>query len=518
MILTSLFLRQPIGLLASEFIDSDLCIYGGTSAGIAAAIQATRMGKTAVVAEAGGHLGGLTNGGLGATDIGNKAAIGGISREFYRRLGQNYGKDEQWTFEPHVAENIFFQMVNEARVPIYFQQRLVSVKKEGARITEIAMESGKIFRAKMFIDATYEGDLMAKAKVSYTVGREANSKYNETLNSIRAETPKHQFIVPVDPYLKPGDTSSGLLPFVQSGDGGVPGDGDRRVQTYNYRLCFTTNAAQRLPLPRPANYAPANYELLARYLEALVAAGQQPKLSQFWNPIWMPNGKTDINNNGGFSTDFIGMNYDYPEADYATREKIAKAHEDYTRGFIHFLATDSRVPKNMRDEMQLWGPAKDEFLDTGGWPNQLYVREARRLISDYVMTEHDCRGAVKAEDPIGLGAYNMDSHNCQRIVKNGKALNEGDVQVPVKPYPISYRSIIPKMSECENLFVPICLSATHIAYGSIRMEPVFMILGQSAATAASLAIDAKIPVQKVDYGKLRARLLADKQVLEWKLY
>ncbi|MBI2948468.1 MAG: FAD-dependent oxidoreductase [Verrucomicrobia bacterium] len=513
--LLPILLPACLGLRAGEIIETDFCVYGGTSGGIVAAVQAARLGKTAVVAEFGNHLGGMTTGGLGATDIGNKAAIGGISREFYRRLGRHYGKDEQWTFEPHVAENLFFQMVNEARVPVYLQQRLASVRKEGARITEIAMDSGKIFRAKMFIDATYEGDLMAKAKISYTVGREANSQYGETLNGIRAETPKHQFTVRVDPYVKAGEPTSGLLPFTQTGDGGVPGEGDHRVQTYNYRLCFTTNAALRLPLPRPANYDPARYELLARYLEALVAAGQKPTLSQFWHPIWMPNGKTDINNNGGFSTDFIGMNYEYPEADYATRAKIAKAHEDYTRGLIHFLATDPRVPKNMRDEMQRWGPAKDEFLDTGGWPNQLYVREARRLISDYVMTEHNCRGTVKAEDAVGLGAYNMDSHNCQRIAKNGRVLNEGDVQVSVKPYPISYRSIVPKQSECENLFVPVCLSATHIAYGSIRMEPVFMILGQSAATAGSLAIDERIPVQKVGYEQLRRRLLEDKQVLNW---
>lgn len=503
-------------LVGAEVIEADVCIYGGTAAGIAAAVQAVRMGKTAVVAEFGRHLGGMSSGGLGATDIGNKAAIGGVSREFYRRLGKHYGKEEQWTFEPHVAENIFFQMANESRVPIYLEQRLASVRKEGTRLIEMAMESGKVFRGRMFIDATYEGDLMAKAGVSYTVGREANSKFNETLNGIRAETPKHQFTVPVDPYVKPGDPSSGLLPMIQPGNGGVPGEGDLRVQTYNYRLCFTTNDTLRLPLEKPAKYDPARYELLARYLEALVAAGRKPKLSEFWNPISVPNGKTDINNNGGFSTDFIGMNYDYPEASYGKRHEIAKAHEDYTRGFIYFLATNPRVPANLRSEMQRWGPARDEFLESGGWPTQLYIREARRMISDYVMTEHNCRGTVKAEDSVGLGAYNMDSHNCQRIAKAGRAVNEGDVQVPVKPYSISYRSIVPKPSECANLFVPVCLSATHIAYGSIRMEPVFMILGQSAATAACFAIDEKISVQSVNYQKLRARLAADHQVLEWK--
>jgi len=503
------------------------------------------MGKKAVLIEPDKHIGGLTTGGLGATDIGNKAAVGGISREFYGRIARCYAADSawkfetrqdyfarhssgqasasdltssnatMWTFEPHVAEAIFTQMLAEAKVPVRFQQRLASVKKVGARITEITMENGTVFHGQMFIDATYEGDLMAKAGVSYHVGREANSRYGETLNGVRAQTPAHQFKVAVDPYVKSGDPSSGLLPFMQPGDGGKPGDGDRCVQTYNFRLCFTTNTANRMPVTPPANYSPAKYELLARYLEALVASGHQPQLREFWNPIWMPNGKTDINNNGGFSTDFIGANYDYPEADFKTRERIWKEHEDYIRGFLVFMASSPRVPEDMRSEMKRWGPAKDEFQDSGGWPNQLYIREARRMVSDYVMTEHNCRGTVKAEDPVGLGAYNMDSHNCQRLVKNGRAENEGDVQVPVKPYPISYRSIVPKASECENLFVPVCLAASHIAYGSIRMEPVFIILGQSAATAASLAIDEKTAVQTVSYPNLRAKLLEDKQVLEW---
>jgi len=546
LLLVALLCGLPlVPLKAAEVIQADLCIYGGTAGGLAAAVQAARMGKTAVIAEFGNHLGGLTSGGLGATDIGNKAAIGGIAREFYHRIALHYAtsnawrfeqRDEyfarrgerstasdlsspmatMWTFEPHVAEDIFFQMLTEAKVAVYFQQRLASVKKERERIAEITMENGKVFRAKMFIDATYEGDLMAKAGVNYTIGREGNSQYQETLNGIRAETPKHQFTVPVDPFRKPGDPTSGLLPFIASGDGGTPGEGDARVQTYNFRLCYTKETANRLPHRMPPSYDPAKYELLARYLEALVAAGQKPQIEEFWNPIWMPNGKTDINNNGGFSTDFIGANYAYPDADYATRAKIWQSHEDYTLGFVYFLATSPRVPENMRTEMGTWGPAKDEFMDTGNWPHQLYVREARRMVSDYVMTEHNCRRRQEAEDPVGLAAYTMDSHNCQRIVKNGHVENEGDVQVGgFPPYPISYRSIVPKCGQCENLLVPICLSATHIAYGSIRMEPVFMILGQSAATAAALSIEGKTSVQLLRYDTLRARLAADKQVLEW---
>jgi hypothetical protein len=408
-------------------------------------------------------------------------------------------------------------MVNEAKVPVYFHQRLASVKKEGGRIVEIAMENGKIFRAKEFIDCSYEGDLIAKAGVSYTVGRESNSQYGELLDGIRGKTPKHQFVVDVDPYKKPGDSASGLLPLIQSGELGTPGEGDKSVQAYNFRMCITRNPENKRPIAPPAKYDAARYELLGRYIEALVAAGKALKLGDLMHIQLMPNGKTDINNNGAFSTDFIGMNYEYPEADYAHREQIWRAHEDYTRGFFHFLATSPRVPENIRKEMQSWGLANDEFYDSGGWPHQLYIREARRMISDYMMTEHNCRESLKLPDAIGLAAYTMDSHNCRRIVNNGHAENEGDTQVGgFPPYPIAYRSIVPKQGQCENLLVPVCLSSTHIAYGSIRMEPVFMVLGQSAAAAACEAIRQRKPVQQIDMAKLQKQLLHEKQVLEWK--
>lgn len=516
-ILLALGLSCATCLKAAEVMQADVCVFGGTSGGIIAAVQTARLGKSVILLEPGKHLGGLSTGGLGATDIGNKAAIGGLSRQFYKRLGRHYGRDEAWTFEPHVAEQTFLDLLKENGVRFLKEQRLTRVQKRNGQIREIRLESGLACRARMYIDATYEGDLMAKAGVAFTIGREANAQYGETLNGIRPQTPYHQFTVAVDPYVKSGDPASGLLPFIQPAKAGRAGEGDRAVQAYNYRLCFTTNAANRLPLAAPAGFDAARYELLARYLEALVAAGKKPKLADFWHPIWVVPGKTDINNNGGFSTDFIGMNYDYPAASYATRERIAKAHENYIRGFIWFLATNPRVPENIRQEMNAFGPCKDEFPATGGWPYALYVREARRMVSDYVMTEHHCRGQEVAQDPVGLAAYNMDSHNCRRIVKNGRVENEGDVQVPpMAPYPISYRSIIPKANECGNLLVPVCLSSSHIAYGSIRMEPVFMILGQSAATAAVLAMENQVPVQKLAYETLRARLLADQQILEWK--
>jgi hypothetical protein len=368
----------------------------------------------------------------------------------------------------------------------------------------------------MFIDATYEGDLMAKAGVSYHVGREANVVYGETLNGICAVTPKHQFLVPVDPYVTPGDPASGLLPFIQNVPFGAPGEGDRSVQAYNFRLCLTRNPANRRPIDPPPNYDPNRYELLGRYFDGLKAAGTRISLGNFLKIDLVTPEKTDINNNGGFSTDYIGGNHGYPEADYTTRERLQQEHLDYIKGFLTYLATSSRVPENIRTEMQLWGLCKDEFPDTGGWPHQMYVREARRMVSYYVLSERNCRQIENVSDSVGLAAYNMDSHNCRRLVRNGRVENEGDVQVPpMSPYSISYRAIVPKAAQCENLFVPVCLSASHIAYGSIRMEPVFMILGQSAATAAALAIEARTPVQQVPYDRLRARLLADGQILKW---
>jgi hypothetical protein len=505
-------LAVPSLLLAAD--SADVVIYGGTSGGVTAAIQTARMGRTAILIEPTKFLGGLTTGGLGATDIGNKKAIGGMSREFYANVHRYYSdpakwkqqtredyfakkhhgnsgeETTMWTFEPHAASEIYDAMLKAAdgKVTVVFSERLdlkKGVVKDGAKITKILMESGREFSAPMFIDATYEGDLMAKAGVGYHVGREANSVYGEQINGVQvAHTIHHQFVKNVDPYVKPGDPSSGLLPGIEK-DPGEEFSGDKKVQAYNFRMCTTDVPENRRDWEKPANYDERWFELALRNVEA-------------------------------GDTDFIGQNWDYPEADYATRAKIWQAHEDWQKGLMWTYAHHPRVPEKIRTAFQKLGLAKDEFLDNGNWPRQLYVREARRMIGDYVMTEKNCKRLEIVEDSVGMGAYNMDSHNIQRFVtKEGFVRNEGDVQVGSRPYPVSYRSIRPKAAECTNLLVPVCLSASHIAYGSIRMEPVFMVLGQSAATAAVHAIQQGTTVQGIDYAKLKEQMLKDGQMLDF---
>ncbi len=540
---SSVELPQEVKQSEGKPRQSDITIYGGTSAGVMAAVQAARMGKSVALIEPGDHIGGLTTGGLGATDIGNKDVIGGLSREFYHQVALHYQNDKawvhesreeffenrskrtklsevlgadatMWTFEPHVASAIFTRMLEEASVEVRLNQRLDKVLKTGATITEIVCDDGQRYESKIYIDASYEGDLMAKARVSYHVGREANSLYGETLNGVCAKTPKNQMSGRVDPYVVQGDPTSGLIPLIADGDGGMPGEGDARVQAYNFRLCFTDVPANRMKLEAPPGYDPARYELAARQVEARIAAKADLTIKKFCNPVWMPNRKTDINNSLGISTDFIGGNYDYPDADYERRAEIWREHENYVRGFWFYMSTSPRVPLHLRQQFLNLGPCRDEFRANNGFPTQLYVREARRMKSEYVMTEHNCRGKEIAEDSIGMAAYGMDSHNCQRIVKNGIVRNEGDVQKHgLKPYPISYRSIVPSEDECDNLLVPVCVSASHIAFGSIRMEPVFMVLGQSSAIAACLAIDEQSTPQKLDYQQLRQLLWAEGQVL-----
>jgi hypothetical protein len=514
----------------------DIVIYGPTSAGIAAAVQAKRMGKSVVVVGPDKHLGGLSAGGLGWTDSGNKSVIGGVSREFYQRIKRVYDQkktwrwqkpeeykryrpdaDAQWTFEPSIAESVFEDLVREHRIPVIRNEWLnrepgVGVKTDGGKIAQIKMRSGRTFEGKMFLDATYEGDLMAAAEVNYFVGRESNAKYGETLNGVQIDNAKsHQFANPIDPYVEPGNPESGLLPRIQAGKPGKRGEADHRIQAYNFRVCLTREPTNRIPFRKPEGYDPSQYELLLRTLKA----GSWHISGKF---DMLPNLKTDTNNHGPFSTDNIGMNYDYPEASYERRKEILAEHTRYQQGYFYFVANNPRVPKEQRQWMAEWGLAKDEFKSSENWPHQIYVREARRMVSDFVITEPHLSGDKSTLRSVGMGSYNMDSHNTQRYVdESGHVRNEGDIQVnPGGPYSIDYGAIIPTRKDCTNLFVPVCVSASHIAYGSIRMEPVFMILGQSAATAACIAIDDDVSVQEVDYEKLKSTLLADHQVLEYK--
>ncbi|WP_256011045.1 FAD-dependent oxidoreductase [Desertivirga xinjiangensis] len=495
---------------ADQVANVDICVYGGTSAGVIAAYTAKKMGKSVVLIEPRYNLGGMSSGGLGYTDIGNKYVVTGLARDFYRRLGKHYGKLEQWIFEPGIAEKIFNQYIDETEVEVWYGRRLAYLEKKDGRICEITVEdtaapqagTNKRIKAAVFIDCTYEGDLMAKAGASYTVGREANSVYGETYNGVQLMK-GHQFWDDVDPYLVKGDPASGLLWGISNNRLEKTGSGDRKVQAYNFRITLTDDPANRVNITEPDRYDPKKYELLARFHET----APRKSLHDLFTWSLMPNRKTDINNKGGFSTDMIGANWDYPEAPYEEREKIWQQHVDYTKGLLYFVGNDPRMPENIRQEMKRWGYPKDEYVKNGHWSHQLYVREARRLKGELVMTQHHCEGREVCHDAIGWAAYTMDSHNCDRLVVDGFVRNEGNVEVDgFPPFPISYKAITPQKKEVENLLVPVCLSASHIAYGSIRMEPVFMVLAQSAAVAACMAVERHVAVQDIDVASLQEQI------------
>lgn len=546
-------MRYTISLLCLLFLSfcsapkeqsyqAEIVIYGGTSAAIMAAVQAKKMGKSVVVVSPDLHLGGLSSGGLGFTDTGDKSVIGGLAREFYHRVYLHYQNDSawkwqkrdeygnrgqgtpaidgenrtMWIFEPHVAERIFEDLVKEYSFVVYRDEwldRESGVVKTNNKIESFRTLSGKEFKGEVFIDATYEGDLMAAAGVTYHVGRESNETYGETWNGVQVGVfqHRHYFKDSISAYNVPEDPSSGLLPEISSDPPGQNGSGDHRVQAYTFRLAMSKNPENRVPFPKPADYDPLRYELLAR----LYSAGWDETFDKFDD---IPNQKTDTNNHGPFSSDYIGKNYGYPEASYQEREAIIKEHELYQKGLLYFLSNDPQVPESVRDQMAQWGLAKDEFVDNDNWPHQIYVREARRMIGAYIMTEHDVLGAKEVPQPIGMGSYSLDSHNVQRFVsEKGTVQNEGDIGVhPKNPYSISYGTLVPRKSECENLLVPVCVSSSHTAFGSIRMEPVFMILGQSAAAAAAIALNEGNAVQDISYEKLKTLLLQEKQILTLK--
>ena len=523
----------------------DIIIYGGTSAGVMAAVQSARMGKSVLLISPSAHLGGLSSSGLGWTDLGKSNTIGGLSLEFYQSLNKYYESKDAWrqetreefiskvkegnqwdrvmlprdgmmpVFEPRAAESVFEDFIKKYKIDIVkgkWLNREEGVIKSSGKIRSIKMLSGEVYFGKVFIDATYEGDLMAAAGVSFTVGRESNDQYKEYFNGIRtANALKNQLPPGIDPFVKKGDFSSGLMKDINPGAGGIDGNGDKKIQAYCYRMCLTNDPSNRVMVQKPVNYKEPDFEIVLRAAESGWAT--------YFKLDRMPNKKTDSNNSGGISTDYIGMNYNYPEASYAERNLIEKAHIYWQAGLIWTLQNHPRVPDSIRNRYKEWGLAKDEFTDNDHWPYQIYVREGRRMVSDLVITEHYCLNEIMAKRPIALGSYTMDSHNVQRyLAKNEKGAyyirNEGDVQNPVaKPYPIDYGSIVPRKVECTNLIVPVCLSASHIAYGSIRMEPVFMMLGQSAATAAAISIENNVPVQDIKYSKLKERLLKNKMIL-----
>ena len=519
---------------------ADVIVYGGTSAAVTTAVQVKKMGKSVILVSPDKHLGGLSSSGLGYTDTGNKEVIGGLAREFYQKIyryyqqdatwrwqkKEEYGNEGQgtpaidganrtmWIFEPHVAEQVFEDFISENEITVFREElldRSKGVALTDGKITSIEMLSGKKFEAKVFIDATYEGDLMAAADVTYTVGREAGDTYNEEWNGVQVGVLHHQHHfgdMNISPYKVPGDSTSGVVPGVSTDNPGNRWEADKRVQAYNFRMCLTKEEENRVPFEKPEGYNPENYELLARVYEA----GWDQTFNKF-DPI--PNLKTDTNNHGPFSTDYIGMNYDYPEASYERRAEIIKDHENYQKGLMYFVATDSRIPAEVQNEFKQWGLAKDEFKDNGNWPHQIYVREARRMIGEYVMTENDILGKREVPNSIGMGSYTMDSHNTQRyITPEGYVQNEGDIGVHAEePYKIALGTILPKKQEVTNLIVPVAVSSSHIAFGSIRMEPVFMILGQSAAALAGLSIDQQKAVQEVAYSDLQTELLKEGQRL-----
>ncbi len=495
--------RIPVVKGAEARVETDVLVYGATSAGVVAAVKAKRLGYRVVLAHPGRFVGGMTSGGLTFTDLGNKAVIGGMARDFYRRLGQRYGVDEIWKFEPSAADAVYADMLSEAGVAPRFNLYLDSVRMSAGsvpRIQEVAFRGGLVVAAKWCVDATYEGDLMAAAGVPYVTGREANDQYGESFNGAQIRE-HHQFDCDVSPYRVAGDPASGLLPFVVAEDSVYEqGSADTLVQAYNFRVCMTNNPAHRVPFPKPAAYDPEWYELAARWLACT-------KANVFAKFDLVTADKTDTNNHGAVSTDFIGGNWDWPDASHEQREGIFQNHVHWQQGLHWFMANDSRVPDAIRQEYARWGLAADEFTETGHWPHQLYVREARRMVSDYVVTDRDCLGERRCDDPVGMGAYNMDSHNCRRIVIDGLVRNDGDVQIKLpRPYGISWRAIVPPRGSCENLAVPVCASTTHIAFGSLRMEPVFMILAESAIEGIALADAAGSGLQNVRYEDLRARL------------
>ena len=495
----------------------DFVVYGGTAAGVTAAVAAARNGLQVALVAPERHLGGMVTGGLSATDFGNYRVIGGLSREVFQRIGKHYGKPVEWRFEPHVAEQVMNDMLREAKVTVFTSHRLKErggVTAQGARLQQIITENGDRFCAVTFADTSYEGDLMGQANVKYTWGRESEQEYGESLAGVRGRQRKdHHFNVRVSPF----DAKGALLPEVFAGPKGKPGEGDKKMQAYTYRMCLSDDPGNLVPFSKPAGYDVRRYELLARLIAALEADhGHAPGMKEFMLMLRLPSAKFDINSFGGYSTDHIGANWDYATASYKRRGEIWKDHRGYEAGFFYFLSHDERVPAPLRAAVGALGLAKDEFTDNGNWPYQLYIREARRMIGEYVMTQPDIQDRITKPDSIGLGSYQSDSHHVQRIATpDGAVENEGEMYVPTHPYQIPFRVMLPKRGQADNLLVPVCFSATHVTYSTIRMEPQYMILGQAAGTAAAIGKKSGRLARDVDTAELQRALRAEKAILDY---
>jgi hypothetical protein len=520
LVYASVFCAAPLRAQPSKAAESpvqvfDVVVYGGTAGGVIAAVSAARMGLSVAVVEPSHHLGGMVTGGLSATDHGTRIVIGGYALEFYQRIGRKYGMPLWWYPEPKVAEAVLNDMITEAKtVRVFLGQRLkerLGVVKKGTEIQEIVTAKGDRLRAKLFFDSGYEGDLMAQAGVSYTIGRESVTKYGESLAGVRPKDKNHQFDVRVPSR----DQRGRLLPEISPRPRGEIGSGDPRVQSYNFRLILTNNKKNQTPFTRPASYDPRRYEVLRRFIETVERErGAAPALGELLlireDLPWF---KADFNNRGPFSTDYIGHSYGYPDGSYAQRGKIWRDHASYTKGLLFYLANDSHVPRSLRNDMNKWGLARDEFVDNGNWPYQLYIREGRRMVGDFVMTQRDIQTDLAKPDAIAMGSYNSDSHNVQRFEQPDRTVqNEGNMEVAVEPYQIPYRVMLPRRSQATNLLVPVCFSASHVTYSTLRMEPQYMMMGQAAGVAAALAISAGVAPQDIDVTALRRLLKAQGMV------
>lgn len=506
----------PVSAAAADRAQYDLVVYGATPAGIAAAVAASRDGLKVALVDAGHHIGGLVAGGLSSTDKGDPAVIGGISLEFFQRVGARYGEPVEWTFEPHVASAVFASLLRGARVSTFYDSPLDErdgVRRRGGTILSIRTTSGRTLSGRIFADCSYEGELMAMAGVTYTWGRESREDYGEPLAGVRGpQRPDHLFTVRVSPY----DSQGRLLPEVQPGRPDPPGRGDRKVQAYGFRLCITRRDGNRTPFPRPPGYDPARYEILARLVEALTTANRcPPDIHRMMILSALKGDKFDVNSLGAVSTDHIGASWSFPTADRAERERIWQDHYNYEAGFLFYLGHSERIPRSLRDEVNSYGLARDEFTDTGGWPWQLYIRESRRMVGEYVMTQRDIQTDLTKPDAVGMGSYQSDSHGVERVATaDGGTQNEGEMYVPTHPYQIPYRMILPRRSQTANLLVPVCFSATHVAYSTLRMEPQYMIIGQAAGVAASLAVKHRTSIYDLPAGELQRQLIREHVVIQ----